>query len=130
MGKTDRKWKRFIYRNLVITFLLLAMGYAMSYILPEHFRFESFFMIPAFFAVASSTLHYFLIRRARNNMARFIPGFMGATGIKLLIYLLFLVLLLFLDKPHALPIGTSFIVVYLIYTLHEVISVLDYLRGR
>lgn len=130
MGEPEKKWKRFLYRNLAITLMFLVAGFVLFRVLPDHFRFGSFYAIPVFFALASSTLHYFLMRRADSNMARFIPGFMGSTGIKLLAYLIFLVLLLLLDRPHALPIGVSFILAYLVYSLHEVISVLDYLKGR
>jgi len=63
-------------------------------------------------------------------MNRFIPNFMAATGIKLLIYILFLILLLLLYRSQAIQILISFIIIYLVFTFQEVISVLNYLKNR
>lgn len=122
--------KKHIVQVLIITAVILIAGYLLFFTVLEPHRFRMFPAIPLFFGCSSVALFLFLTRKAKANRNRFIPNFMAATGIKLLIYLIFLILLLLPDRSKALPILISFIIIYLIFTLHEVISVLNYLKNR
>ena len=122
--------KKFILQVILITSLFLITGYVLFYTLLEPYRFGTFLIIPLFFGAVSSSVHLFLIRRARRRMNRFIPGFLGATGLKLAVYIVFLILMLLFDRPHAVNILISFIAMYLVYTIHEVMAVLAYLKKQ
>jgi peptidoglycan/LPS O-acetylase OafA/YrhL len=122
--------KKHLVQVLIITAILLASGYILFFTVLPAYRFNIFFLIPLFFGGASVGLFLFLINKAKKNMNRFIPNFMGATGIKLLVYILFLILLLLSDRSKAVPVLISFIVIYVVYTFHEVISVLNYLKNN
>jgi hypothetical protein len=80
--------RKFILQVLLITSLFLITGYVLFYTLLEPYRFGTFLIIPLFFGAVSSSVHLFLIRRARNRINRFIPGFLGATGVKLAVYII------------------------------------------
>ncbi len=122
--------KRFIYQVVFITALFILSGYILFYTLLAKYRFGTFIIIPLFFGTLSIVVHLFLIRRARTNLNRFIPGFLGATGVKLAVYLLFLIPMLLLNRPHIVSILICFLIMYVIYSIHEVIAVLAYLRNQ
>jgi len=122
--------KKHLVQVLIITAIILASGYLLFLTVLPAYRFNIFPVIPLFFGGASVGLFLFLIHKAKKNMNRFIPDFMAATGIKLLIYILFLILLLLSDRSKTVPVIISFIVIYIVYTFHEVISVLNYLKNN
>ena len=122
--------KRFIIQVVIITILFILSGYILFYTLFAPYRFGTFIIIPLFFGIISIVVHLFLIRRARTNLNRFIPGFLGATGVKLAVYLLFLIPMLLLNRPHIVSILICFLTMYVVYTVHEVTAVLAYLRNR
>jgi len=122
--------KKYIIQVLIITAIILAVGYILFFTVLEPYRFRLFPAIPLFFGFVSLALFLFLTRKAKTNINRFIPNFMAATGIKLLIYILFLCLLLLFDRPRAISILISFIIIYLVFTFQEVVSVLNYLKNN
>jgi hypothetical protein len=61
-------------------------------------------------------------------MIKFTPRFIGATGIKMLIYFILIFIFLLIDRVHAVSFLISFLVCYLVYTTFEIISILKYLK--
>ena len=122
--------KKFISQVVIITCIFIIVGYILFYTLLAQYRFGTFIIIPFFFGIISTFVHLFLIRRARTNLKRFIPDFLGATGVKLAVYLMFLIPLLLLNRPHLVSILICFIIMYVVYTIHEVRAVLAYLRNQ
>jgi len=122
--------KRFIFQVLIITGLFILAGYSLFYTFLSQYRFGAFIIIPLFFCTLSILVHFFLIRRARRNLNRFVPAFLGATGVKLAVYLMFLVPMLLLNRPHIVSILVCFLTMYVAYTIHEVTAVLAYLRNQ
>ena len=70
----------------------------------------------------------FLIKASENNPRKFTSKYLGAMGLKMFIYLLFLVVFLFLDTAHAVPFLVSFLATYAAFTTYEVISILKFLK--
>lgn len=73
-------------------------------------------------------VHVYLIRSSENNPRKFTAKYLGAMGLKMFIYLVFLVVFLFIDRVHAIPFLVSFLVAYAAFTMYEVISILNFLK--
>jgi hypothetical protein len=120
--------KKFIFTLLFIALVITAIGYGLFlFFFPQHY-FPHFPAIPAFLLVVTLTVHVYLIKSSENNPRKFTSKYLGAMGLKMFIYLLFLVVFLFIDTAHAIPFLVSFLVTYAAFTVYEVISILNFLK--
>jgi len=120
--------KKFIFTLLFIALVITTIGYGLFlFIIPQYY-FPHFPVIPAFLLVVTFTVHVYLIRSSENNPRKFASKYLGAMGLKMFIYLLFLVVFLFIDTAHAIPFLVSFLVTYAAFTLYEIISILNFLK--
>jgi hypothetical protein len=120
--------KRFITVLLILTLALLGIGYALFFLLIPEFYFPYFPVIPAFLLIVTVVVHIFLIRASENDPRKFTSKYLGAMGLKMFIYLAFLVVFLFIDTARAVPFLVSFLVTYVTFTTYEVISILNFLK--
>ena len=120
--------KRFITVLLFITLSILLIGYGLFLFLIPQYYFTYFPVIPAFLLVVTIVVHNFLIRASENDPRKFTSKYLGAMGLKMFIYLTFLVVILFLDTARAVPFLVSFLVTYAAFTIYEVLSILNFLK--
>jgi hypothetical protein len=120
--------RKFIITLLILMVILLVLGYAsFLFVFPQHY-FPHFPVIPAFLFVVTAVVHHYLIRASENDPRRFTSKYLGAMGLKMFLYLVFLVVFLFLDTLHAIPFLVSFLITYAAFTAYEVISILNFLK--
>jgi hypothetical protein len=120
--------RKFIVNMLFITVILLMVGYAIFLLLVPQYYFPYFPVIPAFLFVITVLGHGYLIRASGNDPRKFTSKYLGAMGLKMFIYLIFLVVVLFLDTARAVAFLLSFLVTYVTFTVYEVISILNFLK--
>ena len=125
MFKSQRK---FIITLLFIALIITLLGYGLFLFLIPQYYFPHFPVIPAFLLLVTIMVHVYLIKSSENNPRKFTSKYLGAMGLKMFIYMIFLVVLLFIDTTHAVPFLVSFLVTYAAFTLYEVISILNYLK--
>jgi hypothetical protein len=119
---------KFAITLLFIALIITALGYGLFlFLIPQHY-FPYFPVIPSFLLVVTFLVHVYLIRSSENNPRKFTAKYLGAMGLKMLIYLVFLVIFLFIDVVHAIPFLVSFLVTYAAFTMYEVISILNFLK--
>ncbi len=80
------------------------------------------------FLLISSTIHYFLLKTTQNNIRKFITVFLGTITFKLIIYLFFMIIYAFSNRENAKIFLLNFIILYIIYTVYEVIMILKQLK--
>jgi hypothetical protein len=119
---------KFAITLLFIALVLTALGYALFLFLIPQYYFAYFPVVPAFLWVVTFLVHVYLIRSSENNPRKFTAKYLGAMGLKMFIYLVFLVVFLFIDRVHAIPFLVSFLVAYAAFTMYEVISILNFLK--
>ena len=120
--------KKFMLTLLLLTLALMVLGYGLFlYVVPQHY-FSYFPVIPAFILVVTLLVHAFLIKDSGNNPRKFTAKYLGAMGLKMFIYLLFLMVILFLDTAHAVPFLICFLVSYASFTTYEVMAILKFLK--
>jgi hypothetical protein len=120
--------KKFIIILLFIALIITVLGYGLFLFLIPQYYFPHFPVIPAFLMLVTIMVHVYLIKSSENNPRKFTSKYLGAMGLKMFIYMIFLVVFLFIDTAHALPFLVSFLVTYAAFTLYEVISILNYLK--
>jgi hypothetical protein len=120
--------KKFIFTLLFIALIITLLGYGLLLFFIPQYYFPYFPVIPAFLLVVTVLVHVYLIKSSEKNPRKFTSKYLGAMGLKMFIYLLFLVVFLFIDTTRAVPFLVSFLVTYMVFTLYEVISILNYLK--
>jgi hypothetical protein len=122
--------RKFGFNLLLLTLILTALGYGLFlFAIPESY-FSLFPLVPFFLFAVTLIVHIFLVRASENDARKFASQYLGALGLKILIYIVFLVAFLLLNKKHAVPFLISFLLCYASFTLVEVISILKYQKRK
>lgn len=125
-----RSFKGFFLVSAILASALIILTYLLlSFVFPEYY-FHLFFLVPLFIFGIINLVHQFLIKASKLNTAQFLSRYIGAMGIKLLIYIMFLLVILLVDRERAVPILIIFLISYLCFTIFEVVSILKYLKNK
>jgi len=91
--------------------------------LPQGVLFEPFRLLVVFFIIATATFHLGLLRAAAKSDQAFVRYFMGATGIKLFLYMIIMIVFATLFREQAIAFISNFFVLYLLYSAFEVVLI-------
>ena len=120
--------RKFTFTLLIIAFVITFIGYGIFlFFIPQHY-FPYFPVIPAFLLLVTLLVHFYLVRASENDTRKFTAKYLGAMGLKMFIYMIFLIIFLFIDTARAVPFLVSFLATYAAFTTYEVISILNYLK--
>lgn len=120
MAATEGGLMSYLVRLLIFTCIIILITYAVEPGIPAKFRSGYIFPLIYFFAVTTFLLHLFLHKMSKGNPKRFISYFMGATGIKLFLYMTVLIIFVFSLPDHAVGFISEFFVLYVFFTVYEV----------
>jgi hypothetical protein len=124
------QFRRFTLYLLLLTVLITIIGWILfKKVLPDQY-FRGFLFLPLLFFGITISLHIYLIKSSQKEIIKFTPRFLGATGIKMLIYFLLILIYLLIDRDHAVSFLICFLICYLIFTAFEIISILKYLKSN
>jgi len=122
--------RKFGLNLLLLTLVLTALGYGLFlFVIPESY-FTLFPLVPFVLFAVTIIVHIILVRASENDARKFTSRYLGAMGLKILIYIVFMIAFLVLATKHAVPFLVSFLVCYASFTLVEVISILKYLKRK
>lgn len=118
--------KKYAIKLCLLALVLLAIGYGLFvFLLPESY-FTFFPLVPLFLFAVTIITHIYLVRASENNPRKFTARYLGAMGLKIFIYVIFLAIFLIVASEHAIPFLISFLVCYAAFTVVEVIAILKY----
>jgi hypothetical protein len=121
-------FNRFIKGIGVITLVVLVIGAIMfRLVIPGHYL--CIFPYTLLFFVGLSVLFYYiLLKIASKRTMYFINGFILGSAGKLFLYFLFFAIYVYLNREKAIPFTVVFLSLYIVFTIHEVISFLNFLK--
>lgn len=85
-------------------------------------------LLALFMFGSSLAVHHSTIRASKENPKRFPAYFMAITGIKMLVYIVFLGVYVFVFQKEAIPVVVGFLILYLAFTVLEVFSAVKMVR--
>jgi hypothetical protein len=115
---------KYTFNLILLTLVLTAAGYGIFLFLLPGWYFPLFPLIPIFLFAVTLIMHIYLLRAGEKNDRKFTARYLGAMGVKIFIYILFLIVFLFLATEYAVPFLVSFLACYAAFTLVEVIALL------
>lgn len=115
-------FKKFLISEIVLTiFIGIVAAILFHTVLKDHY-FPVFWVLLAVIAFLTGILHYSILQAAKQESSKFSSKFILVTGIKMIIYLFFIVGYAFFNPNHAKSFLISFLILYLLYTSFEVFS--------
>jgi len=117
---------RFIIRLIILTLIVSLGAIIFNYLAPPTYITPALPFIIGLFFTITLIVHYLLLKASEKKFSRFSTNFMLTTFIKLIMYLFIIVGYAFLNKKDAITFILTFFIMYLIYTIFEVVSILNY----
>jgi len=112
--------RKFTYKLFLITAILALLGTVFFYFFPNYFLFIIPFLL-IFVALLTFGVFYTIIRGLeKRTVNSFNTYFTGANGVKLLLFIIFLSIYLFLNPNKAIIFSVTFVFLYIVYTSFEV----------
>ena len=118
--------RKFLFRLLMFTLIITCLGYGFfNFVLPESY-FPFFPVLPIFLFIVTVAVHLYLVRASKGDKRKFVSKYLGAMGLKILIYLAFIMIFLAVDTGSTISFILSFLLMYAAFTVFEVLSVFKY----
>jgi hypothetical protein len=119
-----KKYLQFLIRLTVLSLVLALIAYILSRFLPDGMIPRVLPYLFLLFYVIGALIHFVLLRITAMNPRKFVSYFMLATFFKLMNYLIVIFVYIFYVKEGILPFILSFLILYIIYTVFEVVTIL------
>ena len=120
--------KKFIIKVSLFSLILYIIATALFSTVLKIYYVPAFPFQLLLIATVTSIGHLLVIRASAQNTIKFTTAFMGSVTLKLLIYLFFLLIYLWIDHSQVVPFVLTFMTLYLAYTIFEVTEVLRFIK--
>ena len=119
----------FLKRLLIFSLILGVITFGIAFFLPPKAITPVLPFLFLFFISVTLTGYYLLIKAAGKKFIKFLNYYLLTTTLKLLLFIAILVGYIMLNKEDAGPFGISFFILYLLYSVFEVVSLVSYSRS-
>jgi hypothetical protein len=113
----------------VLTLLVFFAGKMIFAAIPQYY-FSMFPWLIVFMFALNAALFIFFFRSANKTDLQFIRAIMGSSGIKIIIYLLFIAVYVILNPGHAVAFSVSLISMYFLFTAYDLFIMLKAMKRK
>lgn len=100
--------------------VFLVMEVFERYLFPVQWVYAQRYLIQGFMTLITALVMHGLLKTASRGGGAFVRFAMGASALKLFLFISIMVIFGIVDRPHAVPFILNFFILYLFYTLFEV----------
>lgn len=113
--------------------ILVSILLALSYFLFCEFGFPQFqtnaiYIVIISLFIINAGFHSYSVYTIHYKNEAFNRRFLASTMLKILIYLIIILIMIFTGQPNIKIILVAFLLFYIVYTIHEISSILQYLK--
>lgn len=112
------------------TALIALVVFVWNRLAPPEYVFAKAWFLLALFLVATALLHYGAIVSGNKGGQQFIRYFLAATVLKLFVFLLIIIVYVMMKPPDAIHFAVCFLVLYLVFTVFETLSLLKHFKKK
>ena len=120
---------KFLKGLTIYTAIIGIVTIGFVFLLPEKFITPVLYYILIFFYSVTLIMYYVLLKASEKRFSKFTTYFMLATFLKLMLYIAVLLIYVLLNRLDAIPFIITFFILYVFYTVFEVISILSYSKN-
>jgi hypothetical protein len=119
------EYLQFLKSLLIYSLVLLVFTIPVWIFLPKVYITPALPFLFFFFAATCLLSYYYLLKTLNERLLKFVNTFMLLTLIKLVLYVSVMIVYVLLNLADAVPFMLSFFVLYLAYTIFEVVHVIS-----
>lgn len=113
--------KSFLFKLLILALVVTSAYALLAAIVPARFYFSNYYAVACLFILVTLVFHLGLKKSFEKNSKVFIRYYMGATGLKLLLFLIIILIYAFINKAGAVGFALCFFFYYFTFTAFEVV---------
>lgn len=117
-------YTRLLIFSLFTALVVLAWGHYA----PERFQTNLKWVVFVFFIAITSIIHIVLTKTSDQNPKKFIMRYMAISGLRLFGFLIIITIYALIKRSEALGFTLLFLLMYLLFSAFEAISLLKYLK--
>ncbi|MCL4482809.1 MAG: hypothetical protein M1445_09410 [Bacteroidetes bacterium] len=123
------KEKRFFLKKaLLFCSVLIGVSLLLYDTLLKEYYLKVFPLQFGIVALITLLSHLKLMNASERNPRKFSTTYLSIMSVRLLIYLVFILVCLLIDRTNAVNFVVTFLVLYLAFTIFEVIEILNFLK--
>lgn len=119
-------FNKFLINLSIFSIIIGIIIAALNFIMPPKFYTSTLPFQLVFFFASTLLVHKVLLNASEKRFTKFVTYFMASTFFKLVLYIVVMVSYVFINKPDAVPFIISFFILYLSFTVFEVLAILSY----
>ena len=119
-------FNKFLIKLSVFSLIIGIVIAALNYILPPNYYTLTLPYQLVFFYASTLLVHKVLLNASEKRFTKFVTYYMASTFFKLFLYIGVMLVYVFFNRADAVPFIISFFLLYLFYTIFEVIAILSY----
>jgi hypothetical protein len=118
-------FRKLIIFSVILSFIVIGL----SFLIPTSYISRVIPLLFIFFMIITMISYYILIKAAQMKFIRFLNYYLLITTVKLLLFIVVMITYMMLNKQDAVPFALSFFILYLCYTIFEVVSIIGYSKS-
>jgi hypothetical protein len=116
----------FLRKVIIFSVILSFIATGLLFLLPKTYFTPALPYLFIFFLSVTLISYYILIQAAQHKFIRFLNYYLLTTTVKLLLFIAVLITYIMLNRKDAVPFALSFFILYLCYTIFEVVMIVGY----
>ncbi len=122
--------KQFFIKSSILTIFVFLLGTIFYSTVLERFYLSVLPFTVLFFYFTTNLVHAYLLNVAGKSSARFTSQYMAASFLKMFFYLAVAIGYIILDRENAKPFMAVFLLLYVIYTVFEILEFLKVVKQK
>ena len=121
---------KFLIKISVFTIITIAISAALFTTILKDYYFNAFIVHVVLIAAVTTIGHLLVAKAVKKNMRKFATAYMASVTLKLVVYLIYLLVSLLIDHSQVIQFALTFLILYLVYTIFEVVEVLSFMKKQ
>jgi hypothetical protein len=121
--------QKILIKNVLFTAAIAIVSFILFKTIFSEYSIPVFWVLLLILALATAIIHLVLLKLTDLNISKFFSRFFLVTGIKMIFLLVFIVAYSFLHPKQAVPFLISFLSLYLVFTVFEVLIIIPFFKN-
>jgi hypothetical protein len=125
-AQSDSVYLSLLKRLMICSLIPVSVAVVMFFLLPAHYITPTLPFLFPFFISVTLISSYILIKSSQKKFIRYLNVYLLTTVVRLFLYMAVMVTYILLNKQDVLPFSISFFLLYLFYTVFEVVWLVSF----
>jgi len=125
-----KAFSKFLIKEAILTGFIGIVAFILFQTVLKDYYHAVFWLNLIIIAVLTGILHFSVLKSSDKEHTQFSTRFMSVAGIKMLIYLIFIVVYALFNPGHAKFFLITFLILYFIYSIFEVLLIINFFNKK